>query len=177
MKVAENFDLREFIPPVVWNQFGEAAKWFVNPVLFKLAQFEKEFLTAHFKEKDDQVETVLVVINNWHYAKSAIRRWCGLRTVNYILARIKAGKKPARLTQHLGGMCNAYDAIYFIKYKNGKKVRLHADKVRAIILDNESKFMDAGLTTLESAQYAPTWVHHDLRPTGLDHILMVGDKK
>lgn len=50
---------------------------------------------------------------------------------------------------------------------------LTADAVRAELLRNEKKFMDLGLTTLEHGSDAPTWVHADIRQTGLGHILIV----
>lgn len=50
---------------------------------------------------------------------------------------------------------------------------LTADQARSRILDNKKEFMDAGLTTLESAEYAPTWVHSDLRTTSSEDILIV----
>lgn len=48
-----------------------------------------------------------------------------------------------------------------------------ANEVRKEILDHEFAFMMAGLTTLEHEDYAPTWVHSDVRNTGLDYILIV----
>lgn len=50
---------------------------------------------------------------------------------------------------------------------------LSADKVREEIMIYEKEFMQAGLTTLEHAAYAPTWVHSDIRFTGLKNILIV----
>ena len=35
-------------------------------------------------------------------------------------------------------------------------------------------FMEAGLTTLEDGAIATTWIHSDIRPTGLSEILIVG---
>lgn len=170
MKIAENFDLREFVPPEIWNRYGEKSIWFVNPKLFEIAQFEKEFLTAYYKNKYDDLKTVLVVCNNWHYAKTGIRRWSGLRTFNYIAGLIKRGKKPVRLSQHIGGMCNATDKKYYLLFNNGKRKEIPAPEIRQIILANEGKWMALGLTTLESDSIAPTWVHGDCRPTGLSKI-------
>ena len=41
------------------------------------------------------------------------------------------------------------------------------------IIANEKAFIKAGLTTLEHIDSTPTWVHCDVRCTGLDHILIV----
>ena len=122
------------------------------------------------KQKYDDVKTVLVVCNNWHYAKISIRKWSGLRTVQYIMRQIKAGKRPAKLTQHIGGMCNATDKKYFILFNNGNRQEIPAPEIRQIILANESKWIAVGLTTLEGDKLAPTWVHGDCRPTGLSNI-------
>lgn len=50
---------------------------------------------------------------------------------------------------------------------------ISADEVRKEILRNKDEFMKAGLTTLEHPAYAPTWVHSDIRWTGMDDILIV----
>lgn len=48
-----------------------------------------------------------------------------------------------------------------------------ADEVREDILKNQTKYMSAGLTTIEHAEYSPTWVHSDIRNTGMNKILIV----
>lgn len=45
------------------------------------------------------------------------------------------------------------------KYKNAT-----ADEVRAHIMANEAKYLEMGLRRLESAEYAPTWLHADCSP-------------
>ena len=47
------------------------------------------------------------------------------------------------------------------------------DEVRQTIFEHEQVFMDKGLTTLESGQKAPTWVHSDIRHTTQDTIKVV----
>lgn len=68
----------------------------------------------------------------------------------------------AKLSQHRFG--RAID----IKV-TGMAPRAVFDAIRA----NESKFMEAGLTTLERAEDTPSWTHCDIRHTGLGHILVV----
>lgn len=47
------------------------------------------------------------------------------------------------------------------------------DEVRAVILANEDLFMSWGLTTIERGEDAPTWVHIDIRYTGMSKIWVV----
>ncbi len=47
------------------------------------------------------------------------------------------------------------------------------DEVRADILKFKDLYMAKGLTTLEDAAFAPTWVHFDIRWTGSKDILIV----
>lgn len=47
------------------------------------------------------------------------------------------------------------------------------DEIRHTILNNQGLFMRQGLTTLEHEAYSPTWVHSDIRNTGLDTIMIV----
>jgi hypothetical protein len=166
MKVSDNFDLREFVSPAVWKRFGANSRWFVNPWCIDFAQYMKDFLSQHYGEE------VIVIINNWHYGGQ--RKWSCHRTYQYIARQIKAGKKPATLTQHIGGQANAID--FKVKRKSNGKF-IPAKDIRKVLMENESLMMSHGLTCLEGDKWAPTWVHADNRPTGLDHILIVGDKK
>lgn len=47
------------------------------------------------------------------------------------------------------------------------------DEVRSEIHAHYGVFMKNGLTTLEHPDYSPTWVHMDVRHTGLNYILIV----
>lgn len=163
MKVAKNFDIREFVSPEVYKRFGSNSIWFVNPWCFEFAQFMKDFLTDYYGEE------VLIIINNWHY--SGGRKWSCHRTYQYIKDQVDAGKKPATLTQHFGGQANAIDFLVKIK-SSGKYIA--APDVRKIMIENQDEMMKAGLTTLEGDKWAKTWVHADNRPTNLDEILIVG---
>lgn len=103
-----------------------------------------EFVREWFK--------VPVTINNWHSGGSFQER--GYRTPQ--------STTGASYSQHKTG--RAID--FSVK-------GLTADQVRKEIMDYEYAFMVAGLTTLEDAAFAPTWVHADIRNTGLDTILIV----
>ena len=76
----------------------------------------------------------------------------------------------SRLSFHRGGLCSAADMK--CRFKKTKEW-IPADDIRQIILSNENKFLQIGLTALEDKEYAPTWTHIDCRLTGLDQILIV----
>jgi len=46
MQIRPDFDLREFVPPAVWDQFGPASRWFLDPRMLDLAQFYRDFFEA-----------------------------------------------------------------------------------------------------------------------------------
>ena len=94
-----------------------------------------------------------VRVNDWHYGGDFTMR--GFRPPDADVG--------ASLSQHKFG--NAFDCDI---------EGFTADVVREEILNNPEPFKDAGLTTLESGRFAPTWVHSDLRTTALDDILVVG---
>lgn len=50
---------------------------------------------------------------------------------------------------------------------------LTSQQIYTRILDKKELFMEAGLTTLEDIRFTPTWVHMDIRWTGLDSLLIV----
>lgn len=93
-----------------------------------------------------------VTVNNWYSGGPLQQR--GYREPN--------STTGARLSQHKFGC--AFDCSIGT---------ISPDEVRSEILNNEATFMKAGLTTLEHGDYAPTWVHSDIRWTGLDRILIV----
>jgi len=140
VKVSRDFDIRELVPPSIWERFGQKSVWFVRPGVIELAQFYREFFDSPVR------------INDWHYGGDLTMR--GFRP--------PSSGVGAELSQHRFG--NAFDCDI---------EGLTADEVREAILKHESAFMEAGLTTLESGAYAPTWVHSDLRTTNKDQITMV----
>lgn len=93
-----------------------------------------------------------VYINNWIWGGPRYNR--GFRTPN--------SRVGVLYSQHKLG------AAFDCNIRN-----MHPDDVRREILNNEPLFMEQGLTTLEDGAIATTWIHSDIRPTGLDHILIV----
>lgn len=54
MKINEYFDIREFVPPQIWNRFGEKSIWFIDPKIIEIAKAYREFFE------------VPIIINNWY---------------------------------------------------------------------------------------------------------------
>ena len=144
MKVSKDFDVREFVPPVIWNQYGDKSIWFIQESLVVMMQFIRDYFDAS------------VTINNWHYWKSGMPGPYTQRGY-----RIPSGI-GAKYSQHKRGTACDFTVQGIIP-----------NDVRAVILRNIKSFMDVKLTTLEHGDDAPTWVHADQRWTGMDHILIV----
>ena len=158
MKVSKNFDIREFVPQALWDDKKKASLWYVSPIVIQLAQFYKDFFSDYFGEE------VTVTINDW--------LWGGVyHNRGYRFPMTEVGSP---LSFHRGGMCTAFDCEIRVK-STGQEI--DPNRIREIILENEKLFMEQGLTTLESGRFAPGWIHSDHRNTGLDTILIVGDKR
>lgn len=52
--LSKHFTIEEFVPKVVFDEFGENSKWFIRPELVKLAEFVRNWFGHP------------VIINNWH---------------------------------------------------------------------------------------------------------------
>lgn len=65
MLVSKNFDLREFIYPELYYQFGNNSIWFISPCIVNIAQWLRDTTGKR------------VTINNWHwggqYKESGLR--------------------------------------------------------------------------------------------------------
>lgn len=97
-----------------------------------------------------------VIINNWY--AGGVRQFSGYRPIS-----CKTGGNDS---QHRHG--RAADVL----------VAGHtADAVRDHILAQKEKYIALGLTTLEHKAFAPTWVHFDVRFTGMNEILIVKPMK
>lgn len=82
MKLSNNFDLREFIPPIIYNQYGVSSIWYIRPHLVKVAQFTRTYFGKP------------ITINNWYKGGSFTERGF----------RLPDSTTGARLSQHkLGG--------------------------------------------------------------------------
>jgi hypothetical protein len=81
MQIRPNFDLREFVPPSVWEDFGWAARWFLDPRMLDLAQFYRDFFEAPVR------------VNDWHYGGDFTERGF----------RLPSTETGAELSQHKFG--------------------------------------------------------------------------
>lgn len=158
MKVAKNFDIREFVPESLWKDKGKAAAWYVSPTVIHLAQFYKDFFSNYFEEE------VTVTINDWLWGGNFQERGWRYPDTDF----------GSPLSFHRGGLCTAFDCEI---HRKESGIEINPARIHSIILKHEKTFMKEGLTTLESKKFAPGWTHSDHRPTGLDHILVVGDAR
>ena len=123
MKISQNFDIREFIPKLIWDKWGTNSTWFVNPKIVSIAEFYKSFFTTYFKNKygNEKVVTVLIVINNWH--TGGVKQWSGLRLP----------QSPDYREQSQHSFINAFDCELFIVFSDGKKVEANYKEVHEIM--------------------------------------------
>lgn len=54
MKISDNFDIREFVPPAVWTRFRERSAWMIDPRLVQVAELIRELAGQPVR------------INDWH---------------------------------------------------------------------------------------------------------------
>jgi hypothetical protein len=143
MKISPHFDLREFVPKAIWDEYGEKSTWFVDPRLIEGA----EWLRSFFGEP--------IIINNWHTGGSFQNR--GFRPPNTTVG--------ARLSQHKFGRAIDFnvqgvtsDAVYDALSNPG---------AWSLVAQHTA------FTTMESKYFAKTWCHIDLRQTRSNQLLIV----
>lgn len=140
MDFSKHFKLQEFVPPVIYNYWGERSKYFLDPKIVTLADFTRDFFNKP------------VTINNWHSGGSLSLR--GFRPPD--------STTGGKLSQH----------------KFGRAIDISVEgitpqEVYERIIKSEMLFRSAGLTTVEDIADTPSWVHMDVRWTGLNFIQIV----
>lgn len=170
-----NFYAQEFLPQPVYEHPTRNPLWYLDEGTVGLAQFFRDWWG------------VPVYLNNWH--RGGERNLAGFRLpetgiIDHLQEEGIGVEKAERMKQDMLGLNGLDEEILtlgswwsqhkFMKAIDPKIDGLSADDARQEIMDHQQEFMEAGLTTLESGTFAPTWVHADRRITGLDHILMVG---
>jgi len=155
MKVSDNFDIREFVPLATYNRWREKSIWFIRPEIIRIAEAYKVFFKEFY-----QADGVLVTVNNYLFGGQLQYR--GYRPPDCVIG--------ARESQHRFGA--GFDCDFTI-IKNGDRRTPSYTEVQKIILGHSKQFMEMGVTTIENTQYTPTWLHTDIRYTGLDKILIV----
>jgi hypothetical protein len=111
---------------------------------------------------DPRLMTLLDFIREFIGVPMTVNNWNSGGTLSQRGYRIPDTPTGGRLSQHKFG--RAADVSY-----KGKTVQ----EVYNLILANEKVFMDAGLTTLENIEFTKSWLHCDIRWTGLNKILIV----
>lgn len=164
MKVSKNFDVREFVPPEIYNRFGDKSTWFVDEKIVKIAEFYKSFFFDYYKKRNgDTLKAVYIIVNSWHYGGG--KKWSGLR--------YEGCGVGVSLSQHK--FKSGFDCEIMLKFKDGTKIEANYVEVHKAIQDNEVLFMSNGVTTVEDVRIAKGWLHTDTRwIPGQKNILIVG---
>lgn len=79
--MSKHFDIREFVPKLIWDTYGERSAWFVDPRLIDSMDHLRSFFGAP------------ITVNNWHTGGSFQNR--GFRHPN--------STQGGRLSQHRFG--------------------------------------------------------------------------
>jgi len=162
MKVSENFDVREFVSPDTWNKWGLRSIWFVDPLVIEIAEFYKEFFCNYYG-----ADSCIIQVNDWLFGGSKIGR--GYREPKqYNTGQFNRNTNSESL--HRQG--KAFDCDIILNF-GGERKEVDYRAVHGIIKSHEFEFKRAGVTTIEHPDYAPTWLHTDIRNTNLNHILIV----
>lgn len=170
-----NFIIQELVPESIFKKYGGQSIRFINPISVNFLQFTREWFDSP------------MTINNWHKGGRFHNR--GFREpLSGLFGHIERtkGKSEKEQTEEL------MKALGFDTYimTFGSWISVHklglgfdwniagqtANETRKELMDNQNTFVKQGLTTLEDERFAPTWVHGDGRPTGLDHFLIVKPK-
>ncbi len=135
MQVLPHFDVRELVPPRVWelHEAGRLdARWYLQP---RLLQMLKGVRARYGRP---------IWVNTWPGDGDLTER-------GYRLPSTDTG---STYSQHKLGAAVDFEVE-----------GLTPDEVRADVKENEGAFYDMGLRAIESGDYAPTWVHADVRST------------
>lgn len=147
-----NFNIKEFVPRRVYEYFGNKSIWFLDEDLIQLTQFMRVYFGESMR------------INDWHYGGNFQYR--GFRPDPFYYKKQESGLyediRKGKYSQHRYG--RAIDC-------NFKKMT--PDEARKEILDNQEMWLDCGLTVIEDGAFSPTWLHFDIRNTGMSEILVV----
>lgn len=127
----DHFDLREFIDPITFNEFGADSIKKIDNRLFAIA------------EKVHQITGVAVTINNW--------LWGGRRHESG--TRRQDTKTGAAHSAHKFNDTNPGKAIDFVV------TGMSAVEVNKLIMEHEGEFYDLGVRQMEDISFTPNWTH------------------
>lgn len=146
IKVSKDFYLWEFVPPDIYEKYGENSMWFLDPKIIKAAQFTRDF----FKRP--------IYINTWKLGSvnGHIYKDSGFRTPETVVNNTSM----ASLSQHVFG--RAVDL---------KITNIPAPEVQEEIKAGWRQFKEAGITAIELG--TETWTHLDVRSTNMEPLLEI----
>ena len=140
-----NFIIQEFVPKSLFEYYGEKCVWFLDHNHLKAVQFIREYFDTP------------MTVNDWH--KGGHLQFRGFRTdefyYSYTGNKTYKQKRKGLLSQHRFGKATDFNLS-----------GITPDETRNKIIENKKEFLNLGLTTIESGEYSPTWVHIDSRNTG-----------
>ncbi|MGB1302628.1 MAG: hypothetical protein ACPG5O_15600 [Pseudoalteromonas tetraodonis] len=163
MKVSDNYDIREFVSPHTWNEWGTSCIWFVDPKLINGFELLKAVAEIKYGECS-------VVVNGWLYDMGYTGS--GYRNPDqYNTGQFR--NNPNSDSLHRQG--KAGDAKIKIK-STGKW--LSSDEMFALVQNHEAAFLEVGITCVENPEKTKgrtrDWLHIDCRNTnGAKDILIV----
>jgi hypothetical protein len=171
-----NFLIQELIPRAEYELYSPREQnsllRFINPAGLAWLQFTRDFFQAP------------VLVNNWYWeGRFQLRGYRPPQAgyYNHIQLHHREGVLDNIIKAMVVNGVDIYGmdvGSYYSIHKTGGAFDftvkgLTANQTRTKIFDNEKLFLQAGLSTLEAESAAPTWVHGDNRPTGVDEILIV----
>lgn len=159
MYISDNFKLSEFVSPATLAKWGDRAIWFVDQRIIQLAEYYKIFFLEYFNRIDPEVVNVYIIVNSTK--KGTKNR--GYRTP----AEYQSGEfKKTPLSESFHRQSKAFDCDIVLVYKDGSTKEVDYKQIHAIIQEYATLFYEAGLRAVESVDFAPTWLHSDIRNTG-----------
>lgn len=154
IRISDNYFLDEFIPPEMYQKFGEKSLLWLRPDVVRIAQALRHFFGA-------------VTINNWSHN--------GEVTAEMFLKLPKA-IQDEYFTQSGIRLHNSETGALFSQHKYGcaadlKFKTVDPDTVRRFIVANyHEKFRPLGLRRMEAQ--TKTWVHVDIGNTGSSELVI-----
>ena len=149
------FSIQELVPPAIYEQFGERSWQFIDPRAGAVLDAIRELVGTS------------VTINTWNSDGDNVVDPHEKFESGFRMPETKTGGK---LSQHKFG--RGFDLRAKFILKNGVLVPLaNYEDFRNLIRYNFEYLNSLGLTTIEKD--TPTWLHIDLRYTGLDYLYEV----
>lgn len=140
VRVSDDFIIQEFVPPNVYESFGNKSIWFIDIRVVHICQFLRDYFDKE------------LTINDWNWGGSYINS--GFRLENTTIG--------VSMSQH--------------KYGRAADIKIQGisiPEIKSVIESNYIELRRLGLTTLEKIERTPTWLHFDVRYTGISSIFYV----